>query len=195
MKVEQAEFFRLFQKKFREPLNNKQKQGYQAIFSYWESSPMNDSRRLAYALATAYHETGGEMQPIRECFCSTDEASVRAVTRMFEKGKIRRNYAIPHANGKSYFGRGLVQLTHGENYERLGKAIGLPLYDDPDLALDMDTAVKILFVGMRQGLFTGKSFNNYFTRSLTDWTGARKIIGYDRAELVAEYAEKIYDCL
>lgn len=197
MKIDQSEFFRLFQIKFKETLSNKQKAGYKAIFTFWEASALNDLRWLAYALATAYHEAGWEMQPVREggVLCTTDEASIAAVTRLFKKGKIRRNYAIPHANGKSYFGRGLVQITHGDNYERVGKAIGQPLYDNPDLALDMDIAVQILFVGMTEGLFTGKRFRNYFNNEITDWQGARQIIGYDRAKLVGVYAEKFYDCL
>ncbi len=196
MKIDQSEFFRLFQVRFKKPLSNKQKAGYKAMMAYWENSALNDMRWLAYALATAYHETGGEMQPVREGFCDTDEGSERAVRRMFEKGRIRRNYATRHDNGKSYFGRGLVQITHGVNYERVGKALGVPLYDNPDLALDMDVAVKILFVGMSEGLFTGKRFQRYFDNETTDWTGARRIInGQDRAAKIADYAEKFYDCL
>lgn len=196
MTIDQAEFFRQIQTQLKTGVSNKQKTGYKAMFDYWEASALNDMRWLAYALATAYHETGGELQPVREGFCDTDEGSERAVRRMFEKGRIRRNYATRHDNGKSYFGRGLVQITHGVNYERVGKAIGLPLYDQPDLALEMDVAVKILFVGMTEGLFTGKRFQRYFNNDDTDWTGARRIInGQDRAKLIAGYAETFYDCL
>ncbi|MBN9053481.1 MAG: hypothetical protein J0H80_06815, partial [Rhizobiales bacterium] len=33
-----------------------------------------DRRFLAYMLATAHHETGGRMQPVRETFAATDAA-------------------------------------------------------------------------------------------------------------------------
>jgi predicted chitinase len=198
MKIERKEFFDNFRVRFQAKLNQKQVDGYSAMFDYWESSTLNDKRWLAYALATAYHETGATMQAVREGFCDSDACSVKAVTKLFTQGRIKRNYALPHPNGNSYFGRGLVQITHGYNYERMGTALGMgrKLYDDPSLALDTFVAVQILFVGMRDGLFTGKRFADYFGNTKTDWLNARRIInGVDKAEKIAAYARDFYACL
>jgi putative chitinase len=56
--------------------------------------------------------------------------------------------------------------------------------------------VQILFIGMRDGLFTGKKFGDYFNNSKTDWLNARRIInGVDRAEKIAAYTRDFYACL
>jgi len=196
MKVNRAEFFKEYRKLFNPELTKQQVAGYDAIFDYWESSPLNDLRWLSYALATAYHETGGKIEPVREGFAKTNEEAIRAVTKLFEKKKILRNYALPHPNGNSYYGRGLPQITHGFNYEKIGKAIEVPLYENPDLALRLDIAVKLMFVSMTDGLFTGKRFRDYFSDTKTDWQGARRIInGTDKKELIADYAKKFFSCL
>lgn len=45
----------------------------------------------------------------------------------------------PVSNG-NYYGRGLIQLTHKENYERYGKLIGLDLVNNPDILSDQSDA-------------------------------------------------------
>jgi hypothetical protein len=110
---------------------------------------------LAYVLATVHHETGRRMQPIREGFASTDAGSRRAVASLKAKGIIRTNYALPTGPYKqSYYGRSLVQITWLENYVKFGKLLGIPLEQYPDLALEWPHALDILFIGMRDGLFT-----------------------------------------
>lgn len=155
-------------------------------------------RWLAYALATVYHETGTRMEPVREGFCETDACSIRAVKSLFDRGIIARNYALPHPNGNSYFGRGLVQLTHGVNYEKIGKhlGMGMQLYNNPSLALNLGISVNILFKGMVDGKFTDFSFKDFFTRTTTDWINARKIVNWlDKANLIADYGKNFLKCL
>ncbi|MCY7408487.1 MAG: hypothetical protein LH631_14245 [Alkalinema sp. CAN_BIN05] len=196
-KVDRAKFFTAFRPQFG-ALEQSQVQGYDAIFDYWDKSNLTDNRWLAYALATAFHETGGDLQPVREGFCSSDQRSLNAVTDMFDREIISENYALPEANGQSYFGRGLVQITWGYNYKNLGKAIGIgsDLYDNLSLALNMDIAVKILFTGMVDSLYTGYSLRKYFFEDRTDWVNARKIINdVDKADLIADYGQKFLDCL
>jgi hypothetical protein len=91
---------------------------------------------LAYVLATAHWETGARMQPVREGFTSTNAGAIRAVTGIYDKGIIRRNYAIPDKHGNSYYGRGYVQITWKENYAKFENLLGVPLVAQPDLALD-----------------------------------------------------------
>jgi hypothetical protein len=110
---------------------------------------------LAYVLATAHHETGRRMQPLREGFVKTDASARRAVANLLAKGIIRTNYALPDGPyGQSYYGRGLVQITWFANYVKFAKRLGIPLDREPDLALEWDHALAILFIGMQEGLFT-----------------------------------------
>jgi len=150
---------------------------------------------LAYMLATVFHETGQRMQPIREGFCKTDAGSRRAVKGLFDKGIILTNYALPEANGHSYYGRGLVQITWGENYRKFG------IYDDPDEALSMSTALEILFEGMVNGMF--RKGNDIFIipgkdPTLVDFIKAREIINGDtrkNGRKIAEQAIVFYNAL
>ena len=50
----------------------------------------DDLRFLAYMLATAHHETGGRMRPVRETFAATDEAAIARLDRPLPKGCCRR---------------------------------------------------------------------------------------------------------
>lgn len=191
-KVDRAKFFTTFESQFGRKLNKSQTQGYNAIFDYWDKSNLTDSRWLAYVLATAFHETGEDMQPVREAFASSDQ---EAINILINDGY---DYALPEANGKSYFGRGLVQITWGYNYKRLGQALGIgsQLYDNPSLALDLDIAVKLLFVGSVDGLYTGDSLRKHFFEDRTDWFNARRIInGSDKADLIKGYGQKFFKCL
>lgn len=159
-----------------------------------------DRRWRAYALATAWHETGGRMQPVREGFATSDEGAIRAVTRLHEQGRISRNYALRDPEtGQSYYGRGLVQLTHRENYARAGRELGLPLERQPDLALEPDVSAAILLLGMERGWFTGKKLADYFpafTAADGDPVAARRIVnGTDRADLIAGYHRRILPAL
>ena len=74
-----------------------------------------------------------------------------------------------------YYGRGLVshlgtQLQENEpsRRRRLGQISGP--------RLDLTNAIPIMFVGMKQGMFTGKKFADFFNNSKEDWVNARKII-------------------
>lgn len=199
-KVDRKAFFTRYRSltSFSPKLDQAQVAGYDAIFDYWENSTLNDLRWLAYVLATAYHETGATIEPVREGFCKTDDCSIRAVTDLFNRGIIGRNYALSHPNGNSYFGRGLVQLTHGFNYENMGKALGLGmlLYDYPSLVLNLDISVKILVKGMVDGAFTGARLSDFLNSSTTNWVDARTIInGHDRANDIAGYAKDFFNCL
>lgn len=45
--------------------------------------------------------------------------------------------------GYRYRGRGFFQLTGANNYDRAGRDLGLPLFENPDLAADPATSVRI----------------------------------------------------
>ncbi|WP_017302011.1 glycoside hydrolase family 19 protein [Nodosilinea nodulosa] len=198
MTIDRKTFYDTFRTQFHPTLTQQQVDGYSAILDYWEASEISDLRWLAYVLATAYHETGQLIAPVREGFCKTDEGSIQAVTKLYTKGIIKHNYAKPEANGNSYFGRGLVQLTWADNYKKMGQTLGMgsQLYDNPALLLDLGISVKVLFKGMIDGLFTGQSLEDYFNATKTDWMQARKIVnGMDKASAIADYAQRFKACL
>lgn len=125
---------------------------------------------LAYMLATAYHETARTMQPIAE----------------FGRGKGRKYGKPAGPYGKVYYGRGLVQLTWLDNYNRASREIGVDFVRQPERALEPALAVRIMFAGMEEGWFTGKKLADYLPG---DYVNARRIInGTDRAKLIAGYA-------
>lgn len=167
-----------------------------------------DLRYQAYILATAWHETGGRMQPVTENLnysargllatfpnrFSADEAKVYA--RQPEK-IANRVYANRMGNsdeaggdGWRFRGRGLVQITGRRNYRCFG------IEGAPDKALDPIIATRILINGMVSGAFSGAKLSDYFRPGREDWTKARAIInGADRAELVAGYGRVFWEGL
>lgn len=138
--------------------------GCERILDYrddtWPAMPDNE---LAYVLATVKWETAHKMQPIKE---------------MGSDSYLRSKKYWP------YIGRGLVQITWKDNYEKFGIA------DRPDAALEWPTALDILFRGMIFGMFTGKKLSSYISDSKHDYVSARRIInGTDRAKEIADIAE------
>lgn len=170
-------------------LSQGQVDGVEAVLTRFSARGWGDPRWLAYMLATAHHETGGTMQAVRETFASDDEEAVNRLERAWRAGKLP-TVATPYwrrdAAGRSYYGRGLVQITHRENYAKMSRVTGLDLVAEPDLALRLDVSATILVVGMTEGLFSGLRLSDFFSGMKADWTGARRIVnGTDRAKKIA----------
>jgi glycosyl hydrolase family 19 (putative chitinase) len=86
---------------------------------------------------------------------------------------------------EGFWGRGLSQLTHKENYKRAGDHFGVDLVKNPDLALKPDISAGCLVVGSYEGWFRGDSkgrhkFSRYFNETTEDPFGAREIINGDK---------------
>jgi predicted chitinase len=162
--------------------------GINAIIDYSVNvADITDWRKIAYILATAYHETARTFEAIDEF----GKGKGKPYGQKIKQSK--RRYLVPD---KLYFGRGLVQLTWYENYERFGKFLGIDLLNNPELCLNLNVSVKILVEGMQRGMFTGVGLDKYFNDERCDYVNARKIInGMDRAELIAGYANKFLFCL
>jgi putative chitinase len=162
-------------------LTQSQVDGIDAILDEWDAEGLTDNRWLAYMLATAYHETAQHMQPI------TEFGGVHYFDKYDTGALAARLGNTPEADGDGYRyrGRGLVQITGHANYQKFGLA------DDPDKALEPKTATKIMFLGMINGMFTGKKLKDYFHDISADWVNARRIInGLDKANAVADYGKK-----
>lgn len=179
----QAFYDRVRDTLFGGSLSESQVKGMEGILDAAEEAGFTkgDEPYIAYPLATAYHETGKLMVPVREGFCKTDRCSRNAVAKLFRTGKITRNYALPHANGNSYYGRGQVQLTHGDNYKRASNWVDVDLYAFPDMMLDPKISAKVLIHGMEIGAFrSNRSMNDYFEFGPPDYFNARDIINGDK---------------
>jgi putative chitinase len=147
---------------------------------------------VAYALATAYHETAHSMQPIKEM------GGDAYFTRMYDiKGsrpdKAKELGNLTAGDGARYCGRGYVQLTGKKNYAFAAQKLGVDLVNHPELALKPEVAAAVMVLGMAEGWFTHRKLpddlpaRGQATRS--QFTASRDIInGKDRADLIAGYA-------
>lgn len=208
--IDRAAFYKAMKNEglFGGKINQPQTEGLDAILNAWEAYRYTDLRWLAYAIATAYHETGQKMQPVSENLNYSAEGLLKTFPKYFTPAQAKayarkpeaianRAYASRYGNrdessgdGWRYRGRGLPQITFRDNYAKFG------IEDDPDKALEMPMAVKIMFEGMVNGTFTGERLVDYFNAKETDWVNARKIINrLDKADEIAGYAKKIYRSL
>lgn len=134
---------------------------------------------VAYGLATSYWETAKTFQPIEE----------------IGKGRGRK-YGVPGPHGGQIaYGRGHVQLTWPDNYQKADDELGLggALVKDYRKALDPKIAADILVRGMEEGWFTGKSLKSY---EPGDYVNDRRIInGTDKAHQIAGYARQFETAL
>lgn len=135
---------------------------------------------MAYCLATDYHETNKTMQGVKEAYWCSE------------------SWRQTHLRYYPYYGRGKVQLTwKGDDrtphygYTRATEELGIDLVGNPDKALELDIAARVLVTGMLQGWFTGKSLRDFIgsTPSKQQYVNARQIVnGHDDDELIASYA-------
>lgn len=189
MTINQAAFFasarmHLFNGSFTQSQVN----GIDAILAAWGRMGDDDLRKLAYVLATAFHETARTMQPIEE----------------YGKGR-GRPYGVPTGPWHQvYDGRGLVQLTWEYNYKKATielKSAGviddtIDLEKTPELAMRPDIAAAIAILGMLYGWFTTKKLSDYINANGQDFVGARRIInGQDRAVVIGGYAVQFLTAL
>ena len=144
------------------------------------------TNQLAYILATAYHESGHDFFPRYEY--GTLEYFVRRYWLNSKVAKMLGNDSAQEAF--KYRGRGLVQITGETNYERFGIA------DNPDKALEIGTAIEIIYKGMLNGIFTGAKLSKYVGVNSYNFKDARRVVnGTDKGLLIAGYAEKFLSIL
>lgn len=147
----------------------------------------------AYLMATAHHETAKTMQPVRETLAATDDQAINRLEAAWKRGQLKwvsKPYWRKDKDGKAWFGRGYVQLTHKDNYEKAGKMVGVDLVRDPSQAMNPAVAARVLVQGSQRGIFTGKKLADYLDGPRPDYVQARRIInGTDRAADIAKLAE------
>lgn len=175
---------------FSGSMTQQQVDGQNAILDAWENPLVQkrdpDLRWLGYMLATTFHETAQTMQPIEE----------------YGEGA-GHPYGVPDAEtGQTYYGRGFVQLTWRDNYQRATDELGLAGDDDlvwhAGQALNLVIAAKVMFIGMYQGWFRGSKLSDFFNETDNDAVGARDIINGDVSTIgpkVADYHFAFMDAL
>lgn len=172
--------------------------GLTNLLDVWEkhyfADPMN---LLAYNLGTAFHETAGTMQPITE----------RGPRSYFDKyepgtkiGKVLGN--TKKGDGFRFRGEGHVQNTGRRNAafatKRLNEVFGLgiDLVRDPEKRGDPFISAHSLFLGNKEGWWTGKDLLDYIddkdeddAEDLREFINARRVVnGTDKAEKIGRHA-------
>lgn len=170
-------------------LTQSQVDGFEALLAAFAREPGLPITHAAYILATPWHETGRRMQPVRETFADSDAQAIARLDRAWVRGQlpwVGRPYWRRDARGRAWFGRGLAQITHEDNYRRADRLIGgVGLADDPSLALVPEHAIQILIRGMQSGIFTGKALGDS-----ADYVSMRWIINGDTNKPVRKGARQ-----
>ena len=185
MKFDHKKFFDSYRAAYGS-LNQSQVDGIESLLTCIENDPnITDVRWAAYMLATTKHECADRWQPIEEYGKGKGRSYGNPVSVVGSDGKTYNNV---------YYGRGYVQLTWKDNYDKMGKNLNLndQLLINPALALDPPTAYEIMSYGMRKGSFTGKKLGDYINDKTCDYKNARRIInGTDQWEKIQGYAQKL----
>lgn len=151
-------------------LTQTQVDGCNAIVDAWNTYVAVDNRQaLGYCLGTAKWESASTMAGVKETGNAkqplpTDAMVISRLTRAWKAGKlpwVEKDYW-----SKGWFGRGLVQLTHEDNYSGIARQSVLTVFNvdilaAPDKALRLDIAAFILVRGMWEGWFTGKAIRDF----------------------------------
>lgn len=146
----------------------------------------------AYILATAYHESGINGNH----FVPVKEGKARVGTKVWEK--YQKKYW-----GTGFYGRGIIQTTHKENYLKLGQRLGVGdmFVNNPDLLLELKWSYESIVLGMTEGIYRSdskgrKNLARYLKSddaSVSQYVQARDIVNGDVAKnglMIANYAEK-----
>lgn len=168
-------------------LSQPQVDSVNAILEACNKYSITDLHRISYIIATAYHEA--RLKPVEEI----GKGAGHDYGKKLDIGQ-GSGHRVPYTEpDKLFYGRGLVQITWLSNYKQFSKLLGVDLVNHPELAMQTDIASEIIVMGMKGGLFTGKSLSNYFTGITNDAINARRIInGLDAATMIAGYYNHIY---
>lgn len=151
---------------FGTSLTQPQVDGVNAILDSAKRNNVTNIHHVANVLAQVYHETGGYMLGVKETVYPSskdknpsDATVIARLDKAFRDGKLK-GVKTPYWRDGA-FGRGPIQLTHWENYEKFGRKLGIPLRQKPELALDPKHGADIAVIGMRDGMFRNRKLSDY----------------------------------
>ena len=154
---------------------------------------------VAYALATAYHETAHTMLPVHE------RGGPAYLHRMYDingnrPAKARELGNLAPGDGVKYAGRGYPQTTGKSNYAKATAALRSLGFEDidliarPDDMMRPDVAAATMISGMEKGWFTGRKITDDLPdqntpATLAQFIPSRDVInGRDKDDEIAVYA-------
>lgn len=161
----------------------------------------------AYMMATAFHEVGPGLVPIRENLNYTKAETIRSTWKSrfrnvaaaepyVRQPRKLANFVYGGRNGNTgpddgwlYRGGGLPQTTFKDNYAKIRDMTGVDVVGDPDKIVLPDVASAALVEAMRAGIYTGKKLGDYNLPA--QYKEARAIINGDvetNGEKIAGYA-------
>lgn len=154
-------------------LSQAQVDGIEAILASAKKNNVKLTHHVAQILAQVYRETGSYMSPIKETVMPSaknknpsDATVIARLNKAWADGKLK-GVKTPYWRDGA-FGRGPIQITHWDNYVKFGKALGVPLRENPSLALDGAIGADIAVIGMRDGMFRNKKLSDYSFPSALD---------------------------
>jgi predicted chitinase len=184
MKINRKHFFDNYRSKYGK-LSPAKVKALDFLISKLETCRFKLETQMAYILATIFHETNGTFEPVIEGYWLKSNRKNKLYNYYLANNHKALKSIFPNGvNGLTYEGRGFVQLTHDYNYEAFG------LKDNPDSAMDPETAFMVIEKGLANGTF-GHKLQSHVNEVKTDYVNARRCVnGTDKAKLIAGYAEQ-----
>jgi putative chitinase len=207
---------------FASGLSQSQVNGLERLLDTWASYYAADPIEfLSYDLATSYHETGATMQPVTENLNYSAERLRQVFAKYFTAAQAQayarqpqrianRAYANRNGNGDEasgdgwrFRGEGDVQNTGRANAVRATRelnaafGLGIDLVADPDKRGDPFISAHSLFLGNKEGWWTGKRLGDYIKPGIkVDFVGSRAVVnGTDEDDKIAAYAKSFLSAL
>lgn len=190
-------------------MTQSQVDGMERLLDTWAKYyPADPIEYLAYNLATSYHETDATMQPITERGQRSYFDKYEPGTRI---GAMLGN--TQKGDGYKYRGQGDAQNTGRRNAKKATDELnarfhlGVDLVNDPGKRGDPFISAHSLFLGNREGWWTGKKLSDYIRKgSPPDWFNGRAIVNGDKNTIaegskisngrkLANYADAFLDAL
>lgn len=187
---------------FGTSLSSSQVQGIEEILAECQAQGAS-LYQTAYILGTGYGESGRKMQPayenlrysarrIPQVFGASRRQGV-PVSRLAGNPRLLANtvYGGPwgarnlgntqDGDGWRFRGTGIGQITGRRNFAKWGKNMGLPLTENPELLMDLNTSVRALVQPMLEGWATGHRLDKYVSGNRKDYRAARRVWNGDFA--------------
>jgi hypothetical protein len=190
--IDRASFYNAYRTAFGD-LDYQASAGLDQLLGFLENDPdMRDIRLRAYVLATVKYETSDRFVP-------TTKDDPQGYQR-FEPGTPLGNQVgnkVP-GDGELFRPRGYNGLTGRDNYYRMSQVLGFEpkmstLIDDPDKANEPRLAYRIMSLGMRGGLFTGRKLSDFINETQTDYFNASAVNGNDVASRRLESSARLFE--
>lgn len=155
--MDRSKFYKYLKNNLSPKLSQGQVDGLEACLNEGERRKVK-KEYLAAILAECWHETGGQMEPVKETVYAdstdrnpSDATVIKRLDSAFSKGQLPWVKTPYWKDG--WFGRGVIQLTHKANYDKFNV--------NKETALQLIPSVRVAFDGILTGGFTGKKARDY----------------------------------